>query len=339
MWVPSHWTHNAKDQIFIPMIKMSNHEQSDIDYQKRIETILESFTDGFFEVDSHWIVSYWNRTAEVLLEKPRAEIIGRNLWEAYPEAVELKFYTEYHRAMTEQISVRFEEFFYPKQMWFEVSVFPNGQGLSIYFKDITERKATTAQLELERRKYRDLFDQNPLPLWVYDTNQLRFLDVNQAAVEHYGYSRTEFLQMTIDQIRPEADLPAFHETLKTYLKSDNTGTHSVRHCKKNGEVIEVVVKGTMIEFNGMPARMVVVVDRTSEIRAELAKQQSVAKLREISWIQTHQVRRPLSNIMGLVSLLERNKCTVESATLLEKLRTAAEELDSILLKLTNNGHQ
>lgn len=185
--------------------------RSEIDYQKRIETILESFTDGFFEVDSQWMVTYWNRTAEGILNMPKAQIIGRNLWEVYPEAIDLLFYTEYHRAMAQQHAVRFEEFFAPKQTWFEVSVFPNGQGLSIYFKDITERKTTTAQLELERRKYRDLFDQNPLPQWVYDTKGLRFLDVNQAAVDHYGYSREEFLQMTIEQIRPVADLPAFRK--------------------------------------------------------------------------------------------------------------------------------
>lgn len=86
--------------------------------------------------------------------------------------------------------------------------------------------------------------------------------------------------------------------------------------------------------------MVVVFDRTSEIRAELAKQESAAKLREISWIQTHQVRRPLSNIMGLVSLLENSPYhtdSADSALLIEKLRTATEELDAILCKLTNNG--
>lgn len=214
---------------------LPNHQEAprgEIDYQKRIETILESFTDGFFEVDSQWIVTYWNRTAEHLLNMPKAQVIGHNLWDVYPEAIDLRFYTEYHRAMREQRAALFEEFFEPKQMWFEVSVFPNGHGLSIYFKDITERKTTTAQLELERRKYRDLFDQNPLPQWVYDTEGLRFLDVNQSAIDHYGYSREEFLDMTIEQIRPVADLSTFRKQIQRCVTAQQPGTSMVRHCKK-----------------------------------------------------------------------------------------------------------
>jgi len=307
-------------------------------YRKRVDTILESFTDGFFEVYDNWTVTYWNRTAEKLLQIPKDEIIGKNLWDIFPEAVELKFHTEYQKAMSLQIAVRFEEYFQPKQMWFEVSVFPNGEGLSIYFKDITERKNTAQELENERKKYRDIFDHNPLPQWVYDTETFMFLDVNEAAIMHYGYSREEFLNTSILSIRPEEDISEMKRILSDIRVCKTPRTSSVKHCKKNGDIIYADVKGTAISFNGRAARMVVVVDKTAEISAEMAKQQSLAKLHEITWIQAHEVRRPLSNILGLVSLLEADHDATQHTVLIQKLMDQAKELDQVIIKTAKDNN-
>lgn len=319
--------------------KMKDRKTLYATYRKRVETILESFTDGFFEVHNSWTVTYWNRTAEELLKIPKDTIIGKNLWDVFPEAVRLKFYTEYRRAMSTQTSTRFEEYFYPKDMWFEVSVFPNGQGLSIYFKDITERKKTAEELESERKKYRDLFNQNPLPQWVYDIESLAFLDVNQSAIKSYGYSREEFLAMSILQIRPKEDIAEISVILNEVTKSGEPMTSSVRHLKKNGDLIYAEVKGTPIMFNGTPARMIVAVDKTTEIKAELAKQKSIEKLHEITWIQAHEVRRPLSNILGLVSLLEADHCNPENTVLIQKLMDQAKELDQVIIKTAKSTNQ
>jgi PAS domain S-box-containing protein len=305
-------------------------------YRKRVDTILESFTDGFFEVYRTWTVTYWNRTAEELLQIPKEEVVGKNLWDVFPEAVGSRFYTEYHKAMSLQIATRFEERFHSKKMWFEVSVFPNGEGLSIYFKDITHRKNTALELEHERKKYRDLFNHNPLPQWVYDAETLMFLDVNEAAVRHYGYSKKEFLNASILSIRPEEDISEIKRILNDIRNCKKPRTSSVRHRKKNGEIIYADVKGTAIIFNGRVARMVVVVDKTAEINAELAKQQSLAKLHEITWIQAHEVRRPLSNILGLGSLLEVDISSDQQHTLIQKLLEQAKELDQVIIKTLNN---
>lgn len=321
----------------VKTVRQKRSEESrsqSINYRKRVETILESFTDGFFEVDDQWKISYWNRTAEELLLRPRNEVIGKGLWDCYPEATELKFYTEYHRCMAEQTATRFEEYFAPRDMWFEVSVFPNGQGLSVYFKDISQRKYAEEQLESERQKYRDLFEHNPMPQWVYDSDSLAFLDVNEAAVRHYGYSREEFLSTTLEAIRPAEDIPLLEKYLNGIHQSDSTKTRLVRHQKKNGEIMHAEVKGTTIEFNGRKARLVVVVDKTSEINAENTKRQSVAKLQEISWIQAHEVRRPLSNLLGLAELMTSKNDEDTMAILIERLKQQAMELDLVIRKTT-----
>ena len=257
----------------------SNYYQQKLHiYQKRISNILESFTDGYFEVDLHWTVIYWNAAAEQLLSMPRQQILGNNLWEVYREAIPLKFFTEYHRSVGENVAVRFEEYFPLMGLWFEVAAFPSGDGLSVYFKDITDRKKMVAQLEAEKLKYLTLFNRSPIPQWVYDVEGLNLLDVNSAAIQHYGYSREEFLAMKITDLRPMEDVKLLDDILRlrNEMGSDFNRAY-VRHKKKNGEIIEVEVEGNSIDFLGREARMVMVIDRTEDIRNKREIEESMAR--------------------------------------------------------------
>src|SRR5437762_6574858 len=137
-----------------------------------------------------------------------------------------------------------------------------------------ELRAEIARLEAENRRlrerragppdsardaqeeiYRALFDANPFPMWAYDVETLRFLAVNDAAVRHYGYSREEFLKMSVRDVRPPEELARFESALETYRDSPDILTHRPRHQKKNGEVIDVEVSGGPIVFQGRRARM------------------------------------------------------------------------------------
>ena len=238
---------------------------------------MESFTDAFFEVDSNWIVTYWNKEAERLLLVSREDIIGENLWEVFANAISLRFFSEYHKAVEEHVAIRFEEYFPPRKIWVEVAAFPSGSGLSVYFKDITATKNATAVLQQERKKYSDLFNLSPVPQWVYDFDTFMFLDVNHAAVGHYGYSKAEFLQMTIKDIRPKEDVGAFEEMLCKEVIPGIFKKSSVRHQKNNGEIILVCVESNAVCFEDKNARLVMVVDRTTEIAAGLAMQESAKR--------------------------------------------------------------
>lgn len=109
--------------------------------------VLESIGDAFFAVDESWIVTYWNNRAEAILERPRKEVLGKNLWTVYRDAVPLQFYSQYQRAMKERITVHFEEYYPAMNLWFEVNVYPAVHGLSIYFRDITEQKAYLREIQ------------------------------------------------------------------------------------------------------------------------------------------------------------------------------------------------
>jgi PAS domain S-box-containing protein len=118
----------------------------------RIGNILESITDAFYALDHEWRFTYLNQQAEALLCRTREELIGKNIWDEFSEALNVSFYEQYHQAVSEQISVEFEEFYPPLNKWFELHAYPSKDGLSVYFKDITERKQ--AQAELQRQNLR-----------------------------------------------------------------------------------------------------------------------------------------------------------------------------------------
>ncbi len=117
------------------------------EYSDQITDILESIGDGFFTLDHNWIVTYWNKEAEKQSGIKREDIVGKNLWEVYPEAIQQKFYSEYHKAIEQKITVHFEEYLPPIDGWLEVSAYPSPRGLSVYFKNVTEKRVQKKQLE------------------------------------------------------------------------------------------------------------------------------------------------------------------------------------------------
>lgn len=129
----------------------------------------------------------------------------------------------------------------------------------------TNTVANKKLLESEEN-YRYLFDNNPQPMWIYDIESLRFLEVNNATIYHYGYSREEFLGMTIKDIRPEEDLEALQKDIALTKQTYNLAGEW-RHLKKNGEIIFVEIISHEITINNRKARHVMANDITIQKRA------------------------------------------------------------------------
>ncbi|MGV8880051.1 MAG: PAS domain S-box protein [Sphingobacteriaceae bacterium] len=235
---------------------------------RRNIAILENINDSFLAVDRDWTITYLNKETDNNVKNAGETSVGKNLWKLYPEAATRKFFTEYHKAMAENISVRFKEFLPSANLWFEVAAYPSEDGLFIYFKDITKRIQMEAELRVAKTGYQHLFNFNPLPQWVFDRETLRFLDVNEAAVNHYGYSVDEFLMMTIKDIRPEEDFDLLDNIIDNQIKPGHQQTCVVRHTKKSGEIIFVKTKAAPISFGNHLARIVIAADITENLRAE-----------------------------------------------------------------------
>jgi PAS domain S-box-containing protein len=125
------------------------------------------------------------------------------------------------------------------------------------------------------------YKSNPHPMWIYDLETLAFLDVNDAAVQHYGYSQEEFLSMTIKDIRPSEDVPALLENISKVTKGlDIAGTW--RHLKKDGTLIYLEIISHTLTFAGRRAEIVLAMDVTERKKAEETLHESETKFRRLT---------------------------------------------------------
>ena len=132
-----------------------------------------------------------------------------------------------------------------------------------------QNKIVKLEKELSEYKtyYENIFNNNSQPMWIYEIETLRILDVNDAAVQHYGYTRTEFLSMTIMDIRPTEDIDALlDDVMKVHNTYNNAGIW--RHLKKNGEIIYVEIISHALIYNSLNARHVSANDITQRLQAE-----------------------------------------------------------------------
>jgi PAS domain S-box-containing protein len=142
-------------------------------------TILESIADAFFAVDKDWVVTYWNKSAEEVLGKSKEEMIAHSLWDVFSGEVGSVSYRQYHQAIKTNTAAHFEDYYEPLQKWYEISAYPSGKGLSVYFKDVTDRKLYEIRLtELNQSLQK----------------QTKELAISNAELEQFAYIASHDLQ-------------------------------------------------------------------------------------------------------------------------------------------------
>jgi diguanylate cyclase (GGDEF)-like protein/PAS domain S-box-containing protein len=148
------------------------------------------------------------------------------------------------------------------------------------FEDITDWEQTAKNKQDGENRTRYLFENNPNPMWIYDMETLEFLAVNQAAINHYGYSEDEFLSMTLQDIRPHEDIPKLLEAIAK-VSTGFSVPEVWRHCKKDGTHILVDVSAHTLDYQNRKCELILVNDVTQKMQAEEALKQAEAKYRGI----------------------------------------------------------
>ncbi|HEU4853821.1 MAG TPA: EAL domain-containing protein [Nitrosospira sp.] len=168
----------------------------------RTERILESITDAFYTLDRKWRFTYVNKEAENLLQRNREDLLERVIWEEFKEAAGTTFDREYHRALMENKTVTFEEFYAPLDGWFEVHAYPSEEGLTVYFRDITERKESEQarqEAHARIRQQASLLDKATDAIIVRGIDH-RIQFWNQGAERLYGWMPEEVMGRAADML-------------------------------------------------------------------------------------------------------------------------------------------
>ena len=170
--------------------------------------------------------------------------------------------------------------------------------------EVTQRRNVEAALRKSSEDFRYLFHNNPLPMWVYDCASLAFLEVNESAILNYGFSRDEFMSMSIMDIRPPEDIDLVKKNLATetsvYQVSSNW-----RHRRKNGDIIRADIFSHALSFEGKEARLIVALDVTQRNAAEeqLRQAQKMEAIGQLTGGVAHDFNNLLAIIQGNLELM------------------------------------
>jgi diguanylate cyclase (GGDEF)-like protein/PAS domain S-box-containing protein len=258
--------------------------------EERYRRLFSDANDIIYTTDLMGNYTSLNRAGQLLIGYSEDELRGLNFRQVVaPECVPLVermlarklrgeetttcYETEIRTKSGERLSVEVST-----QLTRDASGRPAGvQGIA---RDITGRKRSEAALRESEERHRQLFDNSPHPMWIYDPDTLRFLAVNDAAVRRYGYAREEFLRMTIKDIRPPEEVPALLERLE---RGEEAGvvTAPRLHRTKEGALIRVEISAHDLTVGGRACRVVLANDVTQRVRAEEALRESEERYREL----------------------------------------------------------
>lgn len=247
--------------------------------------VLANFPNGvvaLFDHDMRYLVVEGTGLSAVGLTQDM--LVGRTIREAWPPELVAAIEPQYRSVLAGSET--------PLDVTYQNSVFStlgvpvrdeSGRVIAglLLTQDVTERRKAHEERRLSESRYRMLFEQHPSPMWIFDTDSLRILAVNNAAIEHYGWSRDEFLSMTIRDVRPPEDVPYLMRVLSSPSEIWNVVPGIVRHTRKDGTMLEVEVTSHALKWEGRPARLVLINDITEHARAR-AEQARLAKIIETS---------------------------------------------------------
>jgi PAS domain S-box-containing protein len=277
----------------------------------RYRGLLEAAPDAMVVVNQGGEIVLLNIQAEKQFGYLRAELVGQQVKCIIPEGFAERLLADGLRstedALAQEMGAGIEiagrrkdgsEF--PIEIMLSPSEGPDGVLLvTAAIRDITARKNTEQRLRESEEEYRLLFDRNPHPIWVFDVETLGFLAVNAAAERLYGYSRDEFLAMTIKEIRPPEEVPALVEYLSHMPDSASLPAVHVKHRKKDGSVFELAGVSNPIQFHGRHARLVLANDvsekrRLEELLSQAQRMEAVGRL-------AGGIAHDFNNLLGVIS--------------------------------------
>jgi len=303
--------------------KKKAEEKLILAYQEK-NTILESIRDAFFSVNKDWTVTYWNKESENILGKSKDAIVGKNLWEVYPEAIDSDFYRQYHKALETQEIITFEEHYLTLNIWFEVTVYPSNVGLSVYFKDVTLRKEADIRLLQANDRFEKVTEATNDAIWDYDVlNNHLFWGKGFYTLFGYKADKTKPSFDLLKSLIHEADRERIANQVNRYMADSKLKDwfEEFRFLKADGSYAFVIDRATFIRNDEGTVVQVIgamndITERKNYENQLLELNESIRQyvseleltnqeLEQFAYIASHDLQEPLRMISSFMDLLKR----------------------------------
>ena len=315
-------------------------------YLRQVAAIVESSDDAIIGNTLDGTITSWNPAAQRIYGYSASEAIGESIEMLVPEALRSDVSGILAQVRAGNRVEQYETGRARKDgkvidVWLTISGVKDASGeivgASTTARDINERLRGVEALHQSEDSYRALFEHHPSPMWLYDIDTLRFVAVNDAAIALYGYSRVEFLLMTINDLRARDGDQAHRAALEAPRGNSTAGWDAAdmrRHRRKDGTIIFVLVSSETLEFEGHKAGLVLAQDMTEQRKLEeqLRQAHKMEAIGNLAGGIAHDFNNLLLVIRGYSAMLLKHLTD-------ERDRNSAQQIDNAAQRASDFTHQ
>ncbi|MDN3654080.1 PAS domain S-box protein [Ferruginibacter paludis] len=245
--------------------------------KEKMDTIMESSLDIICAVDANGLFVQVSAAAEAIWGYTPAEMIGKGFIDFVYEGDRTASLFAAAEVKAGNSKNNFENRYVKKDgslvtMQWSAKWDEKTQTRYAVARDVTEKRKQEMMLLESEKKYKNLFENNPAPMIIWDFETLQIIDCNEEALLKYNYTRPEFLQLTIKDLRPEEDIPLIEAAVISEQYYGTIHKKIWRHKNKNGEILFMDVNGHLMEYNGRKVSLVMLNDLTEKLKAEEQKE-------------------------------------------------------------------
>lgn len=283
--------------------------------------ILSRIRDAVFSLDNQLCFIYVNEAAAVYFSRDAAELTGKHFEEVFPNKVNNIFYKSYQQALEKQEPVFIEDYMPIQHKWYEKNIYPSESGLTVFLRDVTERKlneqrekAVSKKLDELDTKFFKIFHDNPIALSLRDISTHEIIDANEAMLELLGFSKSEFIGKKLIQIPLVIDGKKDQAYYSDFLIDKNIHKAEKTIETASGKKIHALVNRSIFDLEGREVALTSFVDLTNIRETEKKLKQSDKIAADFKYALDQSAIVTITDDLGNITYANDNFCKISQYT-------------------------
>jgi len=308
---------------------------------EKLNFYLDSITDAFFILDKEWRFLRVNSAWEKQFARNRADVLGRLIWDVLPAAIGTPFEDGFKKAVVEQQTFKFIASSPISKRWFRVSAYPSDEGLAVLMRDFTREKESEEQAMWTKHNLEGIINNTNDMIWSVDKNKVYVFanDAYKKWLKHnFDIDHLEGSKLYEQLYDNESVVQEWTNYYDRVLAGERFSIDFESYDKCTNELISFEVSFNPIydENNNVSGAGCFAHNVTLRLKFELAIQEQNERLRNIASLSSHELRRPVATIIGLIDILDKeNLNNPENHEIVKHLQTESYELDSVIKLIVN----